>query len=680
MEKEVNPPTDFFKGIKISLKSVLKHPDINLSKITNAVIKCNKIVIQTLMFMKLFLLDHYDKYNKLPTINDEFINSCMKILCNEKATGRPPKQEIKELKEKLTAFYKSEFQPLIQNENLDYTHMNTILDYLTIDILTMYENNIKFHYVEYVERYVNVVWKKKFIVSKIRKMNITQKAKEQRVNNLCNQLRKIKTDILSAENKNYKSHTTYHTWINQQKQFITPNKSTYKKNNIVYDLMCSPFDYFPCMIVMMKQVEKEEQTISNVFPMRNEIIPKHIRLDTTTLVHLLMTKKQGIKSEYLTKGNLKRNENKIWEFFFRTERKMFHKKYYEFHHMIETDGISCSLLLLRKDLIGKKLPMMKKGLSTETYIDELTDYAQLQNKKIVAIDPGKCDLIYCVDDDNKEANKFRYSQDQRRKETKKKKYSKIHLEMKKEKIQGKTIIEWETELSKLNKKSLNITKFKEYIQKKSEINGLLFSFYEKYIFRKLRLQSYRNTKKSEQKMLNNFKRIFGNEKEVVICFGDYEQKKQMKYKEATKGKGMRTLFRKAGFQTYLVDEFRTSCMCSKCEIGICKKTMVRENPKPFRSGNVYKCEIGICKKTMVRENPKPFRSGNVLVHGLICCKNGCGYWNRDVNGATNIYKIAYNGINKKERPIYLSRSKNSSTGLDEPVKPKFTRLEIGKPC
>jgi hypothetical protein len=23
---------------------------------------------------------------------------------------------------------------------------------------------------------------------------------------------------------------------------------------------------------------------------------------------------------------------------------------------------------------------------------------------------------------------------------------------------------------------------------------------------------------------------------------------------------------------------------------------------------------------MVRENPKPFRSGNVLVHGLICCK------------------------------------------------------------
>ena len=654
MEIKEKPPEDFFKGIKTSLKSVLKHPDINLPKITNAVIKCNKIVIQTMMFMKLFLLDHYDKHNTLHVINDEFINSCMKILCNEKASGRPPKKEIKELKDRLIAFYKTDFQPLMQNENLDYTHMNTILDYLTIDILTMYENNIKLHYIEYVERYVNVVWKKKFIVSKIRKLNITQKSKEQRINNLCNQLRKIKTDLLNIENINYKSHSMYHKWINQQKQFITPNKASYKKNNIVYDLMCSPFDYFGCMIFMMKQIEKEEQTIYNVFPMRSEVIPKHIRLDTTTLVHLLMTKKQGNKSDFLTKGNLKRKEDKIWEFFFRTERKFFKKKYYSFHHMIETDGVSCSLLLLRKDLIGKKLPMMKKGLSIETYIDELNDYSSLQNKKIVAIDPGKCDLIYCVDNSNKEANTFRYSQDQRRKETKKKKYSKIQLELKKEKIHGKTIIEWETELSKLNRKSLNITKFKEYIQKKSEINGMLFSFYEKYIFRKLRLQSYRNTKRSEQKMLNNFKRIFGNEKVVIVCFGDYEQKKQMKYKEATKGKGMRTLFRKAGFQTYLVDEFRTSCMCSKCE-------------------------IGICKKTMVRENPKPYRTGNIIVHGLICCKNGCGYWNRDVNGSTNIYKIAYNAINNKERPNYLSRSKNLSGSLDELPKPKFTRSVKGKP-
>ena len=169
---------------------------------------------------------------------------------------------------------------------------------------------------------------------------------------------------------------------------------------------------------------------------------------------------------------------------------------------------------------------------------------------------------------------------------------------KEERIRGKTIIEWETELSQFNRKTLDVAKFKEYIQKKSEINGLLFTFYEKYIFRKLRLQGYRNRQRSEQKMLNNFKRIFGNEEEVIVCFGDFEQKKHMKFKEPTKGKGMRILFRRAGFQTFMVDEHRTSERCCKCEVGICKNMMFRESPRPYRRKDIL-----------------------FPVHGLLRCQN-----------------------------------------------------------
>lgn len=82
------------------------------------------------------------------------------------------------------------------------------------------------------------------------------------------------------------------------------------------------------------------------------------------------------------------------------------------------------------------------------------------------MDPGKCDIIYCVDGDTPEAQKFRYSQDQRRNETKTKKYSKIILELKQRKINNNTIIEYETELSKYNRKTLNFNKFIEYITKK----------------------------------------------------------------------------------------------------------------------------------------------------------------------------------------------------------------------
>lgn len=131
--------------------------------------------------------------------------------------------------------------------------------------------------------------------------------------------------MLNVENTNYKSKTFYHNWIKTQKKVILPDRK-FKKENVYYDIQCNLMDYLTCMIYMMKEIEKEELTIYNVFSLRSDIIPKHIRIDTTTLVHTLLTKKYGNKSDYLFKGNLKRNEDKIWKFFFRTERQCFTKK------------------------------------------------------------------------------------------------------------------------------------------------------------------------------------------------------------------------------------------------------------------------------------------------------------------------------------------------------------------
>lgn len=652
MEKAKEKPPEFFKSIKTSLKSVLKHPELNIKILNDAVVRANKMVIHTLQFLKLYLLYYYEKNNcTLPVINEELINNSMKVVCGEKTEkrGKPAKNETIEMKNMLTTFYNHHYLPLTQNDPINYTGLNTVMDYLKEDIMTMYENNIQLHYVEYVERYVNVVWKKNMIVEKIRKMYKTKKKRETKIRNLCIELRKIKNDLLNVVNTNYTSKSYYHNWVTEQKQNILPNKTNYEKDSIYYDLKCSPIDYFPCMIFMMKYVEDEEESVNNVFPLRSQISPKYIRLDTTTLVNLLLRKEHGTKAFYKTKGELKKNQDKIWKFFFRTERKAFHKKGFSFHHMVSTDGIGLSILLLRDDLVGKKLPNSKKGTTKELYIDELDDYSTLQNKTIVGIDPGKEDLIYCVDDASKDANVFRYSQNQRRKETKMKKYNNIILAMKTNKIEGKTIIEYETELSHYNRKSLQITKYKEYLQEKNRINHILFQFYRKELFRKLKFGKYINIKRNEQKMISNFKKIFGNPEDVVICIGDWEQKKQMKYKEPTLGKGIRTLFRKNNYTVFLVDEFRTSCKCSNCNGGVCEKFRVRKNPRPKPKKNILGKEI---KYDEMR-----------LIHGLLRCKSGCGLWNRDRNGSSNIYKIAKNAINNIERPSYLCRETSNQGAL-----------------
>ena len=636
---------DFYKAVKVPIKHIIKHPDINLPKINNLVLMSHKIIIHTLQFIKLYSLDYYDKNNKLPVIDKTFINCCMKIICSEKATGRPPKKEVKDLKDKLILFYDKYYKP-IQLDKLEYTYMNTILDYLTMDVMTCYENNIKEHFVEYVERYVNVIWQKKFMIDKIRKVKKTKRDRDNAVNRFNSDLRKIKNDLLNVEDNKFKSKSFYHQWIKEQKKLILPNKKFNK--NLYYDLQCSPMDYLDKMVYMMKIVESYNMTTNNMFPLRTDVIPKHIRIDTTTLVHAMLTKNFGNKSDYLTHGNLKKNEDKIWKFFFRTERQCFNKPNYSFHHMIETDGVSVSILFKRTDIVGKRV-FQKTTTTKEKYINELDNYKDIQNKKIVAIDPGKCDLIYCVDGDTNKANTFRYGQDQRRNETKIKKYSKIILnDKKKTKIKNKSIIDYETNLSKYNKKSLEFKKFIEYVKHKNEMNNNIMKFYEKSLFRKLKLNGYLNRKKTEQKMINRFTKTFGNKNDVIVCFGDYEQKKHMKFKEPIKGRGMRTLFKKNGFPTYLVDEFRTSCKCAKCDGGECNKFIIRKSPKPFQN-NLN------------------------LVHGLLKCKTCSGVWNRDCNGATNIYKICYNAIRGKDRPTYLRRS-NSSGVFDDTSKPQFTQV------
>jgi hypothetical protein len=40
-------------------------------------------------------------------------------------------------------------------------------------------------------------------------------------------------------------------------------------------------------------------------------------------------------------------------------------------------------------------------------------------------------------------------------------------------------------------------------------------------------------------------------------------------------------------------------------------------------------------------------------------------WNRDVNGSTNIYRIAKNAINNLERPKYLCREKKEENNKDK---------------
>ena len=634
------PDKPYYKAIKQNLTNIVKHKNVQ-DTLLDVVMSSHKIVVHTLQFMKMYLLFSYDTHGSIPKIDHAFITNIMKVICDKstkepaKKQGRPPKADTMDLRKNFEKFF-DEHYPTNQIDPISYKNMNTILDYLGIDVLTCYETNIKQHYVEYVERFVNVIFEKKLRIQSLSKDEASA---------FVSMLRKVKNNILNREEVPVEVHP-YLSKIMPQRAF--------EKDSLRYDIQCHPQDYLPCMIYMMKHVESTGASVFNVFPLRTDIVPKYIRIDTTTVVHLFVGKENiGTKEEFLTKGNLVKRQADIWDAFFRTDKRCFAAKGYTFNYMIETDGVACSILLVRKDMVGKRF---KPTLSTpkELYIDE-ADLDKLKGKKVVGIDPGKSDLMFCVSKEGDEIKKFRYTQDQRRKETKQKKYRNICDGLKSTtKVDGKTVKEWEAELSAFNRKTLSFEAFKVYADKKNEMNYKLLTFYQQRLFRKLKWNAFMNKKRSEARMTNRFKEIFGSPEDVVIGFGDWEQRKHMKFKEPTKGKGFRTLLRKAGYNVYLVDEYRTSCRCHHCQSheGVCEKFRECKNPRPWK------------------------RDETILRHGLLRCKTCERLWNRDVNGSLNIHKVVVDTISKIGRPAYLNRISAAASAaqnqiLDEDAKPQL---------
>ena len=172
-----------YKTIKTSLISIVRNKII-IDKITNIVIATNKIMIHTLQFLKLYLVYLYDTSQMLPKLDQSFILSIMKVICKPSPfkSGPKPKEETIALEAILSSFYQEHYQSFM-HEELIRINLNNILGYLADNIVTMYENNIKQHFCEYVERFINILGQKKTVIESIKNdKNLTAEQKKSEIN------------------------------------------------------------------------------------------------------------------------------------------------------------------------------------------------------------------------------------------------------------------------------------------------------------------------------------------------------------------------------------------------------------------------------------------------------------------------------------------------------------------
>jgi len=116
---------------------------------------------------------------------------------------------------------------------------------------------------------------------------------------------------------------------------------------------------------MCLEIEKHGTKSFQFFPLRTNIVPKFIPIDTTTLVDLFV---KGDKEE--CKANIQNKKNELWsKYFFKIDAPIFKQKNYSFDHRISTDCFSVSMQLIRNVQIEKKMKRIvnnKKAIQATT--------------------------------------------------------------------------------------------------------------------------------------------------------------------------------------------------------------------------------------------------------------------------------------------------------------------------
>ncbi|GAB9468094.1 hypothetical protein Gpo141_00005420 [Globisporangium polare] len=128
----------------------------------------------------------------------------------------------------------------------------------------------------------------------------------------------------SQAKKSKTSELLCHAWVDAHRHVVLPARDL-KKDSVFDDIQCSPQDYLPCMLRMMRAVGTHGTSVKNVCPLRSDVVPKHVLIDTTSLVNLCFTEEHGKRGGYTEKGNLVKRQDITWDFF-KTDMSGQHRK------------------------------------------------------------------------------------------------------------------------------------------------------------------------------------------------------------------------------------------------------------------------------------------------------------------------------------------------------------------
>ena len=329
-----------YTTLKTTLHTVLKKQD-HTTVINEIVSKVNYLRCHMLQFSKLYFLQLQNNNLPFPIIDREFFQGVINSIVN--CTVKARNAETIKLYESLKRFHLETYGTLrdANEKQLNVSGLRSVVRYMITDAITDFENNIKMRHYSHLKKYISCLYEHQEFIAFIKRIEKDPKKRKQLIAIKTKYINKTLNSIHSLTQSTNVYHIDITTnSINFQLQIdvtkILPKKLFEK--SLAYDIKSTPQDYFSGMLYMSAFVQKHEHKSLSVFPLKTSLIPGHVRLDTETLISVLV---HDAKSKKLFKSSIEMYKDYIWSLFFRTDKGIFKSNTYKFQGSIQTEWFQC---------------------------------------------------------------------------------------------------------------------------------------------------------------------------------------------------------------------------------------------------------------------------------------------------------------------------------------------------
>jgi hypothetical protein len=464
------------------------------------------------------------------------------------------------------------------------------------------------------------------------------------------ELMQVANDICRIPGANHQSPAARHAWVAAERSRLGIDVAVgdWKGKPLLYHLKAKPHRFLNCMRIMSAEKESNGGKAFGLYPIRRTNVPRHARFDQKALRDIL-----GIgSSDYIkqkAKERTKRKRDADDDLNLpplqangagyesdddgnagpssapppkptkarRTKAEMADEQTALFASIVDlraagvqrrqrfdfaftTDGVCARVQMRAKETGGENtlLSMPTRGIWA---IDQLKHAARLDEMHVVGVDPGKRELVNCVDmDDVRGCSPVRYTLKQRQRDLRSRQYAE---EAQREKPQQ--VKDAEAGLAGFNSRTVDLSAFCAYCGKRHETLDECLAFYADIGHRRRRWKTAIKTQTSEEQLYKRLETLKTDDRPLVLAYGSWGMVAGRPGMASNKGNApcigvglMRKLARR--FVVAPTPEAYTSKTCCRC-LGECGPWLEMEETMGKKIRGLRRCTQRDCMIPLNRD-------------------------------------------------------------------------------